>query len=92
MVSGNTLDECAVSVQFQRLDLTYPDGDNTIVQDTIIPALNQVLYNFTKPIPIGIRHIHFEVEAGDSTVIDQFLYINNGPNTTKNLRDPDACI
>lgn len=92
MISGNTLDECAVSVQFQSIILTYPDGDNTLVQETITPAVNQVLFNFSNPIPIGIRQIRFLAEVGDITDITQFLYINNGPNTTKNLRDPDACI
>lgn len=88
MISGNTLDEDSVSVQFQSIILTYPDGGAALHQDPITPVANQVIFNFTNPIPIGVRQIYFLPEVGDVTDVTQFMYINNGPNTTKNLQDP----
>ncbi len=92
MVSGNMLDECSVGVTFQTIQLTYPVGTTVLQTDTITPAAGDVLYNFTNPIPLGVRLIRFLAETGDTTDVRQYIYINNGPNTTKNLKDTDACI
>lgn len=90
MVSGNTLDNCFVSSQYQQIVLTYPNGTGTPVQLTIVPGLNQFIYNFANPIPIGVRQISFTSNAGIA-YDPVYLYVNNGPITTKNLKDPNPC-
>jgi prepilin-type N-terminal cleavage/methylation domain-containing protein len=93
MISGNTLDECNVSVQFQQIIATYPVGTGTLSQIVITPALNDFIYNFTYPIPIGIRQVEFTTELNDTGITNAriYVYINNGPITSKNLKDPDMC-
>lgn len=93
MISGNTLDECDVSIQFQQIVFSYPNGNPNLRQFTITPAPGEFIYNLTYPVPIGVRQVYFITEAGDTGITQgrQYIYINNGPTTSKNLKDPDAC-
>lgn len=91
MVSGNMLDECGAGVQYQSVQLNYPVGTTTLGSQLLIPGAGQVVFNFTIPVPIGVREISFLAEVGDTTTQTQFMIINNGPSTTRNLKDPDVC-
>lgn len=90
-VSGNMLDECGAGVQYQQVILYYPFGTTTLGNQLITPIAGQVVFNFTYPVPIGVREIYFLAELGDTTTQTQYIIINNGPSTTRNLKDPDVC-
>lgn len=85
IISGNTLDEDLVSVQYQTITLSYPDGDATVVQTLLSPP-PQFIYSYTNAIPIGIRRLDFLTDDGSTGL--KLISINNGPMTTVNLIDP----
>jgi prepilin-type N-terminal cleavage/methylation domain-containing protein len=84
IISGNTLDEDLVSVQYQTITLSYPDGDATIAQSSLNPP-PQFRYSFTFAVPIGIRRLDYITDDGTNGW--KLISINNGPMTTVNLID-----
>jgi hypothetical protein len=94
MVSGNTLDNCgagvACSIRIKAPDITgiqtYPPLANPTISTTAeIPFYNT---GDNLKLPIGIRRIEYNIGGID---YNRLIYINNGPNTVVNLRQPGTC-
>jgi hypothetical protein len=89
LVGGNTLDNCGAGTDC-NISISFPNG-TTIRTDSLTPTTaDNPIYNTgdTLLIPIGIRRIVFTL--GGNPYL-KLLYVNNGPLTVANFREPGTC-
>jgi len=86
LVSGNTFDNCGAAMAFTNITLFYPDGaamQSIVFQTT---AENPV-FSSAQLLPLGVRFL-----TVTSPILQQQVYLNSGPQTVINLRQPGACF
>ncbi|MCP5108394.1 MAG: prepilin-type N-terminal cleavage/methylation domain-containing protein [bacterium] len=100
-ISGNVIDPCGAQAPCSvaeptNITISYPNG-TAVIQTIVIPLTAGVpIIDNATPVPIGIRHIAATIQYTDSLgsqtgTVSRFIYINNGPITSVNLRPSGAC-
>lgn len=84
MVGGNTMDQCGAGKGF-TVNVYGPNGG---VVGPLTTTAASPYFPASGTMPIGIRRIVFSEGA---TTYDKYIYVNNGPITIVNFREPGVC-
>ncbi len=85
MISGNTSDSCGAAMGYTNITIYYPNL-TSLTSVTVSTTQSNPIYNPTNLIPIGVRRLTVQTPT-----LQQLIFINNGPNTIVNLRQPGPC-
>lgn len=86
LVSGNTFDNCGAALAFDNIVIAYPARTALQTLSFTTTADNPV-FSSAQLLPLGVRFL-----TVSSPAMQQQVYLNRGPQTVINLRQPGTCF